>query len=69
MRLWTVCNLLKRLEAAIGIEPMNKGFVILESLFSEVLLCALTCAFIGRFNIPTVRVFRIWISVLAAAPP
>ena len=33
-------------------------------MFSEVLLCALTCAFIGRFNIPTVRVFTwIWISV------
>jgi hypothetical protein len=52
------------MEAAIGIEPMNKGFAVLESLFSEVPLCALTCAFIGRFNIPTVRVFSwIWISV------
>jgi hypothetical protein len=52
------------LEAAIGIEPMNKGFAVLDSLFSEVLLCAFSCAFIGRFNIPTVRVFTwIWISV------
>ena len=52
------------LEAAIEIEPMNKRFAVLESLFSEVLLCALTCAFIGRFNIPTVRVFTwIWITV------
>jgi hypothetical protein len=52
------------MEAAIGIEPMNKGFAVLESLFSEVLRCALTCAFIGPFNIPTVQVFTwIWISI------
>jgi hypothetical protein len=31
-----VCKLLRRrvfLEAAIGIEPMNKGFAVLKSLF------------------------------------
>jgi hypothetical protein len=35
LRLVTVCKLLKNLEAAIGIEPMNKGFAEIFSYHSQ----------------------------------
>ncbi len=40
-------NLLTLLEAAIGIEPMNKGFAVSEGLFSQVLVDAFACGFVG----------------------
>jgi hypothetical protein len=52
------------LEAAIGIEPMNKGFAVLVGLFFKVLGCALTFVLICPFNTWTVRMFTwIWASV------
>jgi hypothetical protein len=35
------------LEAAIGIEPMNKGFAVLKGLFSQVVVDADAYAFIS----------------------
>ena len=40
-------KLLSRLEAAIGIEPMNKGFAVLAKLFARDRLSAHTCIFIN----------------------
>jgi len=33
-------GLLKELEAAIGIEAINKGFAILAKLFAQVVICS-----------------------------
>jgi hypothetical protein len=46
-------KLLSRLEAAIGIEPMNKGFAVSAKLFAPVPICSLPLSFIDvspRFN-------------------
>ena len=40
------------LEAAIGIEPMNKGFAVLLELFAQVQPCFLVSI--------TIRIFGIW---------
>jgi hypothetical protein len=45
------------LEAAIGIEPMNKGFAVLRGLFSHVLVDAGVYGFINVFGIPRLCVF------------
>jgi hypothetical protein len=42
---------LKDLEAAIGIEPMNKGFAELGDVFAYVPRCSLVSIFIGIFEI------------------
>ena len=42
---------LKDLEAAIGIEPMNKGFADLAKLFAQDRLSVHTCIFINLFAI------------------
>jgi len=42
------------LEAAIGIEPMNKGFAVSGRLFTQVLVDAVVCVFIG---VSTFRLF------------
>jgi hypothetical protein len=39
------------LEAAIGIEPMNKGFAELDNLFAHVPICSLEAVFIDVFEI------------------
>jgi hypothetical protein len=44
-------NLLRFLEAAIGIEPMNKGFAESKRLFTQVSVGAATCGFIVVFSI------------------
>jgi len=44
------------LEAAIGIEPMNKGFAVLAKLFAQVQPCFLVSVFIGVFGISSLRV-------------
>lgn len=41
------------MEAAIGVEPMNKGFAVLAKLFAPVPICSLPLGFIDvspRFN-------------------
>jgi len=43
--------LLILLEATIGIEPMNKGFAVLKSLFSCVWVNTELCPFIWSFDI------------------
>jgi len=53
---------LKRLEAAIGIEPMNKGFAVLTKLFAQVQLCFLVSIFIKVFGISSLPVIA-WIRV------
>jgi hypothetical protein len=45
------------MEAAIGIEPMNKGFAVLKGLFSLVLEGAVTCVSIDDSDISNVRLF------------
>ena len=50
------CKLLKGLEAAIGIEPMNKGFAVLAKLFAQVQPCLLVSIFISVFDISSLRV-------------
>ncbi len=53
--LWSVSKLLIGLEAAIGIEPMNKGFAVLKSLLSGVRVSAQSCLFVGistHFTLP-----------------
>jgi hypothetical protein len=37
---------LKVLEAAIGIEPMNKGFAVIKKLFARARLSVRTCVFL-----------------------
>jgi hypothetical protein len=44
------------LEAAIGIEPMNKGFAVLAKLFAQVQPCLLVSIFIRVFGISSLRV-------------
>jgi hypothetical protein len=39
------------LEAAIGIEPMNKGFAVLPELFAQVQPRLLVSIFVGAFEI------------------
>jgi len=43
------------LEAAIGIEPMNKGFAELGNPFAYVPLCSLMSVFIDVFEIQSLR--------------
>jgi len=43
------------LEAAIGIEPMNKGFAVLPKLFAQVQPCFLVSSFIRMFGISSLR--------------
>jgi hypothetical protein len=50
-------NLLRGLEAAIGIEPMNKGFAVMKSLFSCVPVCHGTCGFVGGSEISRACLF------------
>lgn len=38
------------MEAAIGIEPMNKGFAVLAKLFAQDRDCSRACIFIERFD-------------------
>jgi hypothetical protein len=52
-----VSELLKSLEAAIGIEPMNKGFAVLRILFSQVLVDADKYALFSVFDIPRLYLF------------
>jgi len=44
------------LEAAIGIEPMNKGFAVLAKLFAHVQPCFLVSVFVGVFGISSLFV-------------
>jgi hypothetical protein len=46
------------LEAAIGIEPMNKGFAVIANLFAQDRDCIRMCIFIERVD---------WISFLLGA--
>jgi hypothetical protein len=41
-------------EAAIGIEPMNKGFAEIGYLFARVPICSLVTIFVGVSDIPSV---------------
>jgi len=43
------------LEAAIGIEPMNKGFAVLARLFAQIQPCFLVSSFITMFGISSLR--------------
>jgi hypothetical protein len=42
---------LKGLEAAIGIEPMNKGFAVCSKLFAQDRDCSRKCTFVDAFEI------------------
>jgi hypothetical protein len=44
-------KLLNQLEAAIGIEPMNKGFAVLNRLFSSVSRSFSQCFLIEHFSV------------------
>jgi hypothetical protein len=58
------CNLLKDLEAAIGIDPMNKGFAVLANLFAQVRPCFLVSIFITVFDIsslPVIAQIRVYL--------
>jgi hypothetical protein len=44
------------LEAAIGIEPMNKGFAVLAKVFAQVQPCLLVSIFISVFDISSLHV-------------
>jgi len=44
------------MEAAIGIEPMNKGFADLAKLFARVQSCSSLSGFVGVFGISSLRV-------------
>ena len=46
---------MKELEAAIGIEPMNKGFAVSAKLFARVQSCSLLPVFVGVFDISSLR--------------
>jgi hypothetical protein len=48
--------LLILLEAAIGIEPMNKGFAVLAKLFAQVQPCLLVSIFIRVSDISSLPV-------------
>ena len=53
------------MEAAIGIEPMNKGFAVLKGVFPQVQVDADVYAFISSLSIPRLCVFtqiRTWFS-------
>jgi len=56
LRLVTAGKLLKRLEAAIGIEPMNKGFAVLAKLVAQVQPRFLVSIFIRLSGISSLRV-------------
>jgi len=43
------------LEAAIGIEPMNKGFAVLAKLVAQVQPCFLVSSLITMFGISSLR--------------
>jgi hypothetical protein len=44
------------LEAAIGIEPMNKGFAVSAKLFAPVPICSLALIFIDVLHVSNSRV-------------
>ncbi len=44
------------LEAAIGIEPMNKGFAVLAQLFAQFSLVCLCPFLLGLSKFPSLRV-------------
>ncbi len=46
----SVPKLLSRLEAAIGIEPMNKGFAVIANLLAQDRDCIRVCIFIKRVD-------------------
>src|SRR2546426_11990460 len=50
LRLLIRCKLLKSSEAAIGIEPMNKGFAVIANLFAQDCDCIRVCIFIERVD-------------------
>jgi hypothetical protein len=46
------------LEAAIGIEPMNKGFAETDYVFAQVLICSLAPIVIGVSDVSCLRMIR-----------
>jgi hypothetical protein len=54
-------TLLKRLEAAIGIELINKGFAVKPDVFAQVPRCSLVLIFVGACDIFSLRLITyIW---------
>jgi hypothetical protein len=49
-------KLLKRLEAAIGIEPMNKAFADMANVFAQVRVCSIALMFIEFLRVSNSRV-------------
>jgi len=47
------------LEAAIGIEPMNKGFAVLMTLFAPIPICSLAPIFIDVLYVSNLRVIAL----------
>jgi hypothetical protein len=48
-------SVLKVLEAAIGIEPMNKGFAEMDYVFAQVPICSLVPILIGVSGVSCLR--------------
>jgi hypothetical protein len=49
-------KLLKDLEAAIGIEPMNKGFAVSTKYYAQVPICSIALIFIDVLHVSKSRV-------------
>jgi hypothetical protein len=54
-RLRNFCGGGGKLEAAIGIEPMNKGFAVLAELFAQVQASCRVSVFVSVFGISSLR--------------